>query len=112
MPRRSFRPGVREEFSTCLKDTTLDSNDVRGIRKVNIDCRFPFAAMMMCTACLYFTLILFSPLIYTKMPIQLAESAHICQELLSGPYRGLNQNESAVRVAATIHGENSFSLDK
>lgn len=34
MPRRTFRPGAREEFAQLLSDTTLDSNDVRGIRKV------------------------------------------------------------------------------
>lgn len=36
MPRRSFRPGAREEFAACLSDTTLDSNDVQGMRKVCI----------------------------------------------------------------------------
>ena len=35
MPRRGFRPGAREEFSKLLSDTTLDSNDVKGIRKVS-----------------------------------------------------------------------------
>ena len=68
MPRtRGFRPGAREEFVSCLRDTNLDSNDVQGIRK-------------------------------------LSESAHIGQEIKSGPYRGLNQNESAVKVASEIYG--------
>mmetsp|Transcript_30450 Transcript_30450/g.49801 ORF Transcript_30450/g.49801 Transcript_30450/m.49801 type:complete len:553 (-) Transcript_30450:394-2052(-) len=44
--------------------------------------------------------------------IKLAESAHICQELQSGPYRGLNQNESAVRVATTIHGYFNYLEEK
>ena len=66
MPRRGFRPGAREEFAMCLRDTTLDSNDVQGIR-------------------------------------MLSESAHIGQELKSGPYRGLNQNESSLRVASEIY---------
>lgn len=35
MPRRGFRPGAREEFAQLLSDTTLDSNDVQGIRKVS-----------------------------------------------------------------------------
>jgi hypothetical protein len=35
MPRRGFRPGAREEFTQLLSDVTLDSNDVRGIRKVS-----------------------------------------------------------------------------
>jgi hypothetical protein len=35
MPRRGFRPGAREEFAQLLRDTTLDSNDVQGIRKVS-----------------------------------------------------------------------------
>jgi len=43
---------------------------------------------------------------------KLAESAHICQELQSGPYRGLNQNESAVRVATTIHGYFNYLEEK
>ena len=34
MPRRGFRPGVREEFTQLLSDATLDSNDVRGIRQL------------------------------------------------------------------------------
>lgn len=36
MPRRSFRPGRREEFTKCLSDmgVGIDSNDVAGIRKV------------------------------------------------------------------------------
>jgi len=67
MLRRGFRPGAREEFALCLRDTNLDSNDVQGIR-------------------------------------QLAESAHIGKEIKSGPYRGLNQNESAVKVASEIYG--------
>ena len=67
MPRRGFRPGAREEFALCLRDTNLDSNDVQGIRK-------------------------------------LAESAHIGQEIKSGPYLGLNQNESAVKVTSEIYG--------
>ena len=56
MRRRGFRQGAREEFALCLRDTSLDSSDVQGIRK-------------------------------------LAESAHIGQEIKSGPYRGLNQNK-------------------
>jgi len=77
MPRRSFRPGRREEFAACLSrvGVGIDSNDVQGIRK-------------------------------------LSESAHICQEIQSGPYRGLNQNESAVRVATTIHGYFNFLEEK
>ena len=43
---------------------------------------------------------------------KLAESAHICQEIQSGPYRGLNQNESAVRVATTIHGYFNYLEEK
>ena len=35
MPRRGFRPGAREEFTQLLSDTSLDSNDVQGIRKVS-----------------------------------------------------------------------------
>jgi hypothetical protein len=38
MPQRGFRPGAREEFAQLLRDTTLDSNDVQGIRKVSISC--------------------------------------------------------------------------
>lgn len=44
--------------------------------------------------------------------MQLADSAHICQKLQSGPYRGLNQNESAVRVATTIHGYYNYLEEK
>ena len=36
MPRRGFRTGAREEFTQLLSDTSLDSNDVQGIRKVSI----------------------------------------------------------------------------
>jgi len=43
---------------------------------------------------------------------KLAESAHICQEIQSGPYRGLNQNESAIRVATTIHGYFNYLEEK
>ncbi len=77
MPRRSFRPGMREEFAAGLNrvGVGIDSNDVQGIRK-------------------------------------LAESAHIGQEITSGPYRGLNQNESAVRVATTIHGYFNYLEEK
>ena len=37
MPRRSFRPGRREEFAACLSrvGVGIDSNDVQGIRKVH-----------------------------------------------------------------------------
>jgi hypothetical protein len=77
MPRRSFRPEMREEFAACLNrvGVGIDSNDVQGIR-------------------------------------ELAESAHICQEIQSGPYRGLNQKESAVRVATTIHGHFNYLEEK
>ena len=36
MPRRSFRPGRREDFAACLSRVGfgIDSNDVQGIRKV------------------------------------------------------------------------------
>lgn len=43
---------------------------------------------------------------------KLADSAHICQKLQSGPYRGLNQDESAVRVATTIHGYYNYLEEK
>jgi len=75
MPRRSFRPGARDEFALCLRDTNLDSNDVLGIRN-------------------------------------LSESAHIGREIKSGTYRGLNQNESAVHVATTIHSHFNFLDEK
>lgn len=42
------------------------------------------------------------------IPFQLAESAHICQEIQSGPYKGLNQNDSAVKVATTVHSYFNF----
>ena len=37
MPRRSFRPGAREEFAACLNrvGVGIDSNDVEGIREVS-----------------------------------------------------------------------------
>jgi hypothetical protein len=44
--------------------------------------------------------------------LQLAETAHICTEIESGPYRGLNHNESAVRVATMIHGHYNFLEEK
>ena len=43
---------------------------------------------------------------------QLAESAHICTELDKGPYRGLNHNESAVRVATVIHDHYNYLEEK
>ena len=43
---------------------------------------------------------------------KLAESAHICQEIQSGPYRGLNENVSAIRVATTIHGHFNYLEEK
>lgn len=38
MPRRTFRPGRREEFAACLSrvGVGIDSNDVQGIRKVKL----------------------------------------------------------------------------
>jgi hypothetical protein len=36
MLRRGFRPGAREEFTQLLRDVSLDSNDVRGIRQVSV----------------------------------------------------------------------------
>jgi len=44
--------------------------------------------------------------------VQLAESAHICTEIQSGPYRGLNHNESALRVATVIHGHYNYLEEK
>jgi hypothetical protein len=43
---------------------------------------------------------------------KLAESAHIFHEIQSGPYRGLNHNESAVRVASTVHGHFNYLEEK
>jgi hypothetical protein len=43
---------------------------------------------------------------------KLAESAHIFHEIQSGPYEGLNQEESAVRVATTIHGHFNYLEEK
>lgn len=106
MPRRSFRPGAREEFAALLSDTTLDSNDVQGIRKVRDIVHLPWRTLLSSSFfhwCLFF-------IISTSM--QLAESAHICQELQTGPYRGINQNESAVRVATTIHSHFNYLEEK
>ena len=60
------RPLAREEFTRCLEEINLSSDDVEGIRK-------------------------------------LAESAHICSEIKSGPYQGLRETDSAVGVTAVIH---------
>ena len=33
---RNYHKGAREEFSKCLHETSLDPDDVEGIRKVSI----------------------------------------------------------------------------
>merc|ERR1712238_641902 len=63
---KNYKQNVKNEFSKCLLETSLEANDVDGILK-------------------------------------LAQSAHISNEIKSGPYRGLSQHESAVEVATVVN---------
>lgn len=44
--------------------------------------------------------------------LQLSQSAHICQEIQAGPYRGMNEHDSAVRVATTMHSYFNYLEEK
>ena len=63
---RKSREEAREEFAKCLQESSLNADNVDGIRK-------------------------------------LAESAHICSEISTGPYRGLRETDSAIGVTALVH---------
>lgn len=76
------------EFRKCLHETSLESDDVAGIRKASVrSVESVFVSLV----------------VSSVIPVQLAESAHIASTIRSGPYRGLPHNQSAIEATTLVH---------
>lgn len=89
-----------EEFSRCLREHSLKSDDVKAIQKVRYADSCADAMLSNPS----------NHVIESLQSLrQLAESAHINDMILSGPYQGLQKDRSAIEVATAIQEQfNAF----